>query len=54
MTGTRTEVVAGMHVDFAKRAWPRVLMLLDAYGVNPYEREAARVQLAIVKLSEGS
>jgi len=54
MTRTRTEVVAAVHAAFRKRAWSRVLMLLDTYGVNSYEREVARVQLAIVKLSEGS
>ena len=30
-----------------------VLKLLDAYGVQSYERERERVQVAIVTLSEG-
>jgi hypothetical protein len=30
-----------------------ILMILDAYGAESYERERERVQLAIVKLSEG-
>jgi|SRR5438105_7204548 len=54
MTRTRTEVVAAIHAAFPKRAWPRVLMLLDTYGASSYEPEVARVQLAILKLSEGS
>jgi len=31
-----------------------VLELLDSYGVEPYEQERERVQLAILKLSGGS
>ena len=34
--------------------WTRVLELLDTYGVESYERERERVQLAILKLSAGS
>jgi hypothetical protein len=32
----------------------RVVELLDGYGVESYERERERVQLAILKLSEGN
>ncbi len=32
----------------------RVLKLLDTDGLRPHERERERVQLAILKLSEGS
>jgi len=35
-------------------SWARVLGLLDSYGVEPYERERERVQVAILKLSAGS
>jgi hypothetical protein len=35
-------------------SWARVLELLDSYGVEPYERERERVQVAILKLSAGS
>ena len=35
-------------------SWARVLELLDSYGVEPYEGERERVQLAILKLSAGS
>lgn len=31
-----------------------VLAVLDAYGTEPYERERERVQIAILKLSEGN
>ena len=31
-----------------------MLELLDSYGVEPYEQERERVQLAILKLSGGS
>ena len=31
-----------------------MLELLDSYGVEPYERERERVQLAVLKLSEGN
>ncbi len=30
-----------------------VLVILDQYGIETYERERERVQLAILKLSEG-
>jgi len=35
-------------------SWARVLELLDSYGVERYERERERVQVAILKLSAGS
>ena len=35
-------------------SWARVQELLDSYGVEPYERERERVQVAILKLSAGS
>jgi hypothetical protein len=34
-------------------SWAHVLELLDTYGVESYERERARVQVAILKLSAG-
>jgi hypothetical protein len=43
----------------AERLWPapeeraQVVQLLDSYGSETYEREVARVQLAIMKLSQG-
>ena len=35
-------------------SWAGVLELLDSYGVERYERERERVQVAILKLSAGS
>jgi hypothetical protein len=48
------EVVAVVQKTFPASAHPRVLELLDTYGVESYERERERVQLAILKLSEGN
>ena len=52
MAHTRDDVLAAIAAGFPKSARARVLDLLDTYGVNPYEREVARVQLAILTLSE--
>ena len=54
MAHTRDEVLASVHASFPKEAWPRVLELLDTYGLESYERERERVQLAILNLSAGS
>src|SRR6266581_3534628 len=54
MARSRDEVVAAIQATFLKSSWARVLELLDTYGVEPYERERERVQLAILKLSEGN
>ena len=53
MTHSRAEVVASVEATFPKESWARVLESLDAYGVESYERERERVQLAILKLSAG-
>ena len=53
MPHTHDEVVAVVQKTFAESDWARVLELLDDYGVESYERERERVQLAILKLSEG-
>ena len=50
----RDDVVAAVEATFPKSSWPLVLELLDSYGVESYERERERVQLAILKLSAGS
>jgi hypothetical protein len=52
MPPTRNEVVAAVQETFPESAHARVLELLDSYGVESYERERERVQLAILKLSE--
>ena|SRR5438477_6302323 len=54
MPHTRDEVVAVVQKTFPKSAHSRVLELLDSYGVESYERERERVELAILKLSEGN
>ena len=54
MPQTRDEVVAVVQKTFPEGAHTRVLELLDAYGVESYERERERVQLAILKLGEGN
>ena len=53
MPNSRESVVAAIRASFP-RADPRVILaLLDEYGVEPYQRERDRVQLAIVNLSAG-
>ena len=52
MAHSRDEVVAAVQGSFPDSSRTRVLELLDGYGVESYERERERVQLAILKLSE--
>lgn len=54
MTHTRNDVLASIRAAFPEDRRPGVLDLLDTYGVESYERERERVQMAILKLSEGS
>src|SRR5438105_13912187 len=54
MARSRDEVVAAIQATFPESARARVLELLDTYGMESYERERERVQLAILKLSGGS
>ena len=54
MAHSRDEVVAAVQGSFPDSSRTRVLELLDGYGVESYERERERVQLAILKLSNGS
>src|SRR5437867_9596757 len=54
MPHSRDEVVAVVQKSFPETSYSRVLELLDTYGVESYERERERVQLAILKLSEGN
>jgi len=53
MSSTREHVIAAVQRAFPSKLVTEVLKLLDAYGVQPYERERERVQVAIVALSEG-
>jgi hypothetical protein len=54
MPHSRDEVIEAVQRIFQENSWARVLAFLDDYGVEPYERERERVQLAILKLSGGS
>jgi hypothetical protein len=54
MAHSRDEVAAAIQKTFPESAHARVLELLETYGVESYERERERVQLAILKLSEGN
>lgn len=54
MPRTRDEVVAVVQRTFPESEHVRMLELLDTYGVESYERERERVQLAILKLIEGN
>ena len=47
------DVVAPAKARFPEESWARVLALLETYGVESYERERERVQLAILKLCAG-
>jgi hypothetical protein len=51
---SRDELIAAIRTTFPKSSWECVIELLDSYGVESYERERERVQLAILKLSAGS
>jgi hypothetical protein len=54
MPHSRDEVVAVVRKIFPESLHTRVLELLDTFGVESFERERERVQLAILKLSEGN
>ena len=53
MAQTRKDVVGAIRAAFPRRDARAILAVLDEYGIKPYERERERVQLAIVRLSEG-
>ena len=54
MPHSRDDVIAVVQSNFPESAHVRVLELIDTYGVESYERERERVQLAILKLSDGN
>lgn len=54
MPHSRDQVLAVVKGSFPESTQEHVLELLDSYGVESYERERERVQLAILKLSEGN
>ena len=53
MAYTREQVIAAIRLAFSDRDTSKILALLDTYGIESYERERERVQLAIIALSEG-
>lgn len=53
MPYSRELVISKVKTVFPKHDPAEILALLDTYGVETYERERERVQLAILKLSEG-
>src|SRR5437868_14601635 len=54
MPHSREKIVVVVQKTFSENAHAHVLKLLDGYGVESYERERERVELAILKLSEGN
>lgn len=50
---TREDVVASANALFGEAQAPHALALVDAYGIERHEREADRVRLAILELSDG-
>lgn len=54
MTYSRDQVAAAAKAAFADSELAETLAALDQYGTQPYENEVARVQLAIIQLSEGN
>jgi hypothetical protein len=53
MAHDRDDVISVIKRTFPDKSVGDVLRLLDAYGVQAYERERERVQVALVTLSEG-
>ena len=53
MIASRRDVVAALRKHFPRAKARSLLDLLDTYGREPHHRDRERVQLAIVKLSEG-
>ncbi len=50
---TRDDVIAAIKRDFSENSMRGILMVLDRYGSDLPESGRARVQIAILKLSEG-
>lgn len=53
MATTREDVVARALALFGEVDAPRALTLVDEYGTESHEREANRVKLAILEVSDG-
>ncbi len=50
---SREDVLAAVRQWLPDEDTASVLAVLDAYSTEPYERERERVQIAVLKLSEG-
>jgi hypothetical protein len=53
MSFAREDVLAAVKQWFPAEDTASVMSVLDAYGTETYERERERVQIAILKLSQG-
>ncbi len=54
MTITRRDLLNAIRASFRDCEPETILAELDNYGLQPYEREKERVQLAIIELSGGN
>ncbi len=52
-TYTRNEVLKALKLMFPNEDQEDILKILDLYGLESQEKEKDRVQLAIIKLSNG-
>jgi len=53
-TVTRSDVERIVRRDFPSQDFATLMALLDEYGTKRHERERDRVQLAVLKLADGS
>jgi hypothetical protein len=51
---SREDVERVVRRDFPTGSFSEVLAILDGYGLEDYHQEKARVQLAVLKLADGS
>jgi hypothetical protein len=54
MTITRKDIEKACEAAFHGNDVAAMLAALDLYGIEPYEQETERVQLAIIELCRGS
>jgi hypothetical protein len=54
MTRTCDDVLAAVHATFQDSDIATILAILDLYGIESYEPERERVQVAIIELSGGN
>src|SRR5947209_15217877 len=51
---TRSLVLKKVEEGFPEPSFTQVVDILDTYGAEPHESERERVQLAVLKLSDGN